>query len=96
MNLGFIRQFLGELPPDKTFTAKELWEVFETFAPLMSEETEKKLVERLNTLSMDEKIKCLRCGGEATSGEYEDGMKDYFCEKCDITFLDDEEQTVVS
>lgn len=49
-NLGFIRQYLGEVPPDRTFTAKELWEVFNAFAPLMSEEIEKKMVESLKNL----------------------------------------------
>lgn len=46
-SLGFIRQYLGELPKDRTFTAGELWEVFEAFAPLMTEEQQKMLVESL-------------------------------------------------
>lgn len=44
MSLGFIRQYLGELPPEKTFTAKELWEVFNVFAPLMTKEQEKEVI----------------------------------------------------
>jgi len=43
-----------------------------------------------------EKIKCKRCGSMATKGEYEDGVIDYFCKKCDITFFDNEEQTIIS
>lgn len=50
MNLGFIRQYLGELPPDKMVSARELWEIFNTFAPLMTEEQEKQLVEALKNV----------------------------------------------
>lgn len=50
MNLGFIRQYLGELPPDKTVTAKELWKIFNSFAPLMTVEQEKELVEALKSV----------------------------------------------
>lgn len=50
MDLGFIRQYLGELPPDKMVSARELWEIFNTFAPLMTEEQEKQLVEALKSV----------------------------------------------
>jgi len=46
-NLGFIRQYLGEVPPDRTFTAKELWEVFNAFAPLLTKEQEKEIVDAI-------------------------------------------------
>lgn len=46
-SLGFIRQFFAEQPTEKTYTAKELWKVFETFAPMMTEEQEKMVVESL-------------------------------------------------
>lgn len=49
-SLGFIRQYLGECPKDKTFTADELWHVFNAFAPLMTVEQEKSLVESLRKL----------------------------------------------
>jgi len=50
MNLGFIRQYLGEVPKDTIFTADELWKVFNTFAPLMTKEQEKELVEALKSI----------------------------------------------
>lgn len=36
------------------------------------------------------------CGTLSTKGEYEDGVVDYLCPKCDLTFLDNEEQTIIS
>lgn len=62
MNLGFIRQYLGEVSPERTFTAKELWEVFNTFAPLMSEEQEKEIVETIKGLDTHT-VKEERCVG---------------------------------
>lgn len=49
-SLGFIRQYLAELPDDKMVSAKELWKIFCTFQPLMTEEQEKKLVEVLKSV----------------------------------------------
>lgn len=49
-NLGFIRQYLGELPPDAMVSAKELWEIFNAFAPLMTVEQERELVKSLKKL----------------------------------------------
>lgn len=36
------------------------------------------------------------CGTVATKGAYSDGVVDYLCPKCDVTFLNDEEQSVIS
>lgn len=49
-SLGFIRQYLGELPPDTMVSAKELWKIFNSFAPLMTEEQENELVEALKSV----------------------------------------------
>ena len=49
-----------------------------------------------NQQIIKERIRCKRCGGWATRGEYKDGVEDYLCKECDMTFLDDEEQTVIS
>lgn len=49
-NLGFIRQYLGELPPYTMVSARELWEIFNVFAPLMTVEQEKELVEALKSV----------------------------------------------
>ncbi len=76
-NLGFIRQYLGEVPPERRFTAKELWEVFNTFAPLMSEETEKKLVEAIQGLETETvKGECVYCC------KHTELFRDGHCEKC--------------
>jgi hypothetical protein len=48
MNLGFIRQYLGELSPDTMVSAKELWKIFNAFTPLMTEEQEKMLITELD------------------------------------------------
>lgn len=50
MNLGYIRQYLAELPDDKMVSAKELWKIFNAFAPIMTEEQEKQLVESLKSV----------------------------------------------
>lgn len=88
-NLGFIRQYLGEVPPDRTFTAKELWEVFNAFAPLMSEEIEKKMVESLknllDTLTVKEEVPMGASQWMAHGKKY--GYSEYkFCKKCFHTF----------
>ncbi|MGI9118454.1 MAG: hypothetical protein ACR2IQ_02805 [Minisyncoccia bacterium] len=43
-----------------------------------------------------ETIICKQCGSKATKGKYKDGVIDYLCAKCNITFLDNEEQTIIS
>ena len=43
-HLAEIRQVLAEMP-DKTFTSKELWKLFEVFQPLFTEEQKKQLIE---------------------------------------------------
>ena len=45
---------------------------------------------------MKNKITCKRCGNKATVGKYKDGVVDYLCKNCDITFLDNDEQTIIS
>lgn len=86
-NLGFIRQYLGEVPPDRTFTAKELWEVFNAFAPLMTIEQEKEIVEAIKGIEThtvkEERVEC-HCGNGVDCPEeccalcecatYEDGV----------------------
>lgn len=42
--ISMLRQWLGELPDDKTFTAKELWEAINSFCPLMTKEQEEQLL----------------------------------------------------
>jgi len=46
-NLGYIRQYFGELDKNKTFTAGKLWEIFNTFAPLMTPEQEQEIIAEL-------------------------------------------------
>lgn len=36
------------------------------------------------------------CGTPSTIGWYEDKVIDYLCPKCNVTFLNNEEQTVIS
>jgi hypothetical protein len=36
------------------------------------------------------------CGTISTQGKYEDGVVDYLCKNCDVTFIDNEEQTIIS
>jgi hypothetical protein len=45
--LGFIRQYLGEQGIYKTYTGTELLRIFNTFAPLMTPEQEKEIIEEL-------------------------------------------------
>ena len=94
-NLGFIRQYLGEVPPERRFTAKELWEVFNTFAPLMSKETEKKLVEAIKgieTETVKEECRC-RSGELKTGGKWASWSKDNCPVHPDKSPFDKEEPT---
>jgi hypothetical protein len=34
-NLGFVRQYFGEITDDRTFTAKEIWGIMNIFNPLV-------------------------------------------------------------
>ena len=34
LHLGFVRQYFGDVDDDRKFTAKEIWEVMNRFAPL--------------------------------------------------------------
>lgn len=54
-NLSEIRQVLAEMPEDKTFTAKELWELFEVFQPLFTEEQKDQLIDHLRN-SLDRNL----------------------------------------
>jgi len=45
---------------------------------------------------MKEHVVHVACGTIATVGQYPDGEVDYLCPTCDVTFLDNEEQDVVS
>jgi len=36
------------------------------------------------------------CGCIATKGYYIDGTIDYYCKKCDVTFLNNKKQTIIS
>ena len=47
-------------------------------------------------MTTQEKIIHKACGTESTKGEYSDGTVDYLCPKCDVTFLDNDEQTIIS
>ena len=47
-NLGQIRQYLGEQSEGKMYSAKELWEIFDTFQPLMTKEQKEQLIDHLN------------------------------------------------
>lgn len=49
-DLGLLRQYFGEVPKDKTFTADELWHVFNSFSPLMTKEQEKELIGELKKI----------------------------------------------
>ena len=48
--LGLLRQYLGEQTEGTIYTAKELYAIIEVFAPLMTEEQEKELIEALKKL----------------------------------------------
>lgn len=52
-----------------------------------------KILERLET---KEAMIHRECGTLSTRGEYNDGTVDYYCKDCDVTFLDDAEQTIIS
>ena len=94
-NLGFIRQYLGAVPPERRFTAKELWEVFNTFAPPMSKETEKKLVEAIKgieTETVKEECRC-RSGELKTGGKWASWSKDNCPVHPDKSPFDKEEPT---
>jgi len=52
-HLAEIRQVLAEMP-DKTFSAKELWELFDAFQPLFTKKQEKELIDHLrNSIDID-------------------------------------------
>lgn len=38
----------------------------------------------------------ISCGTVSSRGYYKDGVIDYLCPKCDVTFLNNEEQTIIS
>lgn len=45
---------------------------------------------------MKKKIIHKACGTKATKGVYKDGTVDYLCNKCNVTFLDNIKQTIIS
>ena len=44
-NAGLYRQLFGEMNDERTFTAKELWKIFDDYTPLFTEEQKKELRE---------------------------------------------------
>lgn len=49
-NVGLYRQLFGEIRDDKTFTAKALWNMFNDYKPLFTEEQKKELKDNLNSI----------------------------------------------
>ena len=42
-NAGLYRQLFGEMSDSRVFSAKEVWEILDWYAPLFTEETKKQL-----------------------------------------------------
>ena len=49
-NAGLYRQLFGEMNDERTFTAKELWKIFDDYTPLFTEEQKKELKDNLNSI----------------------------------------------
>lgn len=49
-NAGLYRQLFAEMNPERTFTAKELWKIFDDYAPLFTEEQKEELRDNLNSI----------------------------------------------
>lgn len=49
-NAGLYRQLFAEMNDSKTFTAKELWKIFDDYTPLFTEEQKKELKDNLNSI----------------------------------------------
>jgi len=45
---------------------------------------------------MKKEITCPICENTVSKGFYKDGVVDYFCENCNITFLNNKEKTIIS
>ena len=49
-NAGLYRQLFGEMTPDKTFTVRELRDIFDGYSPLFTQEQKVELKEYLNSI----------------------------------------------
>ena len=47
-NAGLYRQLFGEMSSDKTFTAKEVWEIMNSYQPLFTREQEEEIKSIIN------------------------------------------------